>query len=295
MPAAPLPTTTTSNSVSSTTVPPRRVRLEQVIVSGRLGAMVEECELARRSRTCSGRVRGRQRRRGDRGLRRRGRLRRDRGGPVGRVGGRAGQVRRGRCDGVVGRGGLRRWRDQAAGPGRRAGHPGGHVRVPAPRGGRRRLRPDPVAVLPGQRGDAEVAGGPGRAVRREPLPVQDLVPHQRLLPLLLGQRAGAARRRHARAARAPDQGQGHVRRAVLRPTGRVRPRARGAGAAADRRRRAGDRGRPGDRRPVPRVDGRAPDRPPGAVPVRREAEPVLPAAGPVAAPPGRRAGTPPRP
>jgi len=69
------------------------------------------------------------------------------------------------------------------------GHPGGHVRVSEPRDGRRGVRGDTAPVLPGQRRHGRLVGRARRAVRGQPVPVQDLVPEQPALLYYSGSEA----------------------------------------------------------------------------------------------------------
>ena len=132
---------------------------------------------------------------------------------------------------------------------------------------------DAARVLRRQPGHAGLAGGPRRAVRGQPVPGQDLLPHQPALPVLLRQRAVGPRRRAARAARAPGPRPRHLGR---RCCTRGWPRPCGAPAvrvlAQTTRRSAGHRRRRPGRRawsadPARRAAGLGPYRAPGAAPL----------------------------
>ncbi|MFD2399565.1 FAD-binding protein [Prauserella oleivorans] len=94
---------------------------------------------------------------------------------------------------------LRGWRDAVPGAGRLLRHHAGDARLPAARDRRRRLGGDAGAVLRAERGEPALARTQRRAVRGKHGAAQDVLPDQRVLPLLLGQRACSALLREGRA------------------------------------------------------------------------------------------------
>ena len=171
------------------------------------------------------------------GVRRRGRVCRAGGRACRRVGGGAGPVRRRRRDGDVGRDRVRGWRDVRAAGRRGGGHGRRNDRLPAARGRRRGVPGDAVGVLLVECVDDRLAGRGGGPVRPVGLSVQDVVPEQRVLPLLLGQRervavpvAGDPRAPWSSGTRSRD-----IRSGVLRGPGRGGPRGRRARAPTRRR------------------------------------------------------------
>ena len=215
-PAAPLPTTTTSNSACRCHPTSRPPILEHVPVlaearagvpagPGHGGAGAARPGTSRRTSSWWASVprapAPRWRRRGRRGG----------GGPR--------PVRRRRRHGPVRRRGLRRRRHPPAAGRGRARLAGGDVRLPERRGGRRRLRGHAPGVLRRQPGHARLAGAARGPVRGQPVPGQDLLPDQPALPLLLRQRVVVRRDRAPGPAGAPDPRARDVGAAAVRPAG----------------------------------------------------------------------------